>query len=527
MLEQYDEHRLGNSVAVAARIIYRLSKLVPDNMDRSGLFSFFSKELRASFHYDRFSIFLYDAERDFLTAFTAADGTVVEVFSDTRIAQNTVAWQAIQTRKPVVIKNLASLNWGGAVSLASVGLTATIALPLILNRQVIGTLHVSFVRQPDNLVEILNLLQQLSPVLTTFLFVILTEERRARTQAADRAALDSPCETEAAFPLENSLLETKAMTKVMALARKAAKLHIPVLISGETGTGKEVIARAIHQLSPRRDKPLVKINCAAIPASLLESELFGHDKGAFTGAINTHRGRFEIADGGTLFLDEIGDLPLELQPKLLRVLQEREIERLGGSRTITVNVRVIAATNRDLWQMVEDRQFRSDLFYRLNVFPLELPPLRDRPEDIPLLAKHFTQKMARHMNRAIDAIPTEALRQLMSWDWPGNVRELENVIERAVLLTRGNSLNLHLNVRQSRLLPTLNEDSALRSSMAQLLHPTTPENDEEERQRIVQVLRETNGIVAGPRGAATRLGMKRTTLLSRMQRLGISVREVL
>jgi len=228
-----------------------------------------------------------------------------------------------------------------------------------------------------------------------------------------------------------------------------------------------------------------------------------------------------------LFLDEIGDLPLELQPKLLRVLQEREIERLGGSRTIPVNVRVIAATNRDLWQMVEDRQFRSDLFYRLNVFPLELPPLRDRPEDIPLLAKHFTQKMARHMNRAIDAIPTEALRQLMSWDWPGNVRELENVIERAVLLTRGNSLNLHLNVRQSRLLPTLNEDSALRSSMVQLLHPTTPENDEEERQRIVQVLRETNGIVAGPRGAATRLGMKRTTLLSRMQRLGISVREVL
>ncbi|EFZ5606074.1 hypothetical protein BHP27_16525, partial [Shigella flexneri] len=194
--------------------------------------------------------------------------------------------------------------------------------------------------------------------------------------------------------------------------------------------------------------------------------LFGHDKGAFTGAINTHRGRFEIADGGTLFLDEIGDLPLELQPKLLRVLQEREIERLGGSRTIPVNVRVIAATNRDLWQMVEDRQFRSDLFYRLNVFPLELPPLRDRPEDIPLLAKHFTQKMARHMNRSIDAIPTEALRQLMSWDWPGNVRELENVIERAVLLTRGNSLNLHLNVRQSRLLPTLNEDSALRSSMA-------------------------------------------------------------
>jgi len=279
MLEQYDEHRLGNSVAVAARIIYRLSKLVPDNMDRSGLFSFFSKELRASFHYDRFSIFLYDAERDFLTAFTAADGTVV-VFSDTRIAQNTVAWQAIQTRKPVVIKNLASLNWGGAVSLASVGLTATIALPLILNRQVIGTLHVSFVRQPDNLVEILNLLQQLSPVLTTFLFVILTEERRARTQAADRAALDSPCETEAAFPLENSLLETKAMTKVMALARKAAKLHIPVLISGETGTGKSMLARWLHLHSPRRAANFVKVNCPSLAPTLFESEMFGYAKGA-------------------------------------------------------------------------------------------------------------------------------------------------------------------------------------------------------------------------------------------------------
>mgnify|MGYP005902214875 CR=1 FL=1 len=308
----------------------------------------------------------------------------------------------------------------------------------------------------------------------------------------------------------------------------AARSSSTVLIDGETGSGKELVAHAIHELSPRCKNRLIKVNCAAIPAELLESEFFGYVEGAFTGASRGGRiGKFEMANGGSLFLDEINQMPLALQPKLLRVLQEREIERLGGSRTIPVNVRVIAATNRDLWQMVEDRQFRSDLFYRLNVFPLELPPLRDRPEDIPLLAKHFTQKMARHMNRSIDAIPTEALRQLMSWDWPGNVRELENVIERAVLLTRGNSLNLHLNVRQSRLLPTLNEDSALRSSMAQLLHPTTPENDEEERQRIVQVLRETNGIVAGPRGAATRLGMKRTTLLSRMQRLGISVREVL
>ncbi|HBW45718.1 MAG TPA: hypothetical protein DEF71_12970 [Shigella sp.] len=347
------------------------------------------------------------------------------------------------------------------------------------------------------------------------------EKALAHTHSIDA---ETPAVTASQFGMVG---KSPAMQHLLSESALVAPAEARGLSHGYSGTGKELVARAIHASSARSEKPLVTLNCAALNESLLESELFGHEKGAFTGADKRREGRFVEADGGTLFLDEIGDLPLELQPKLLRVLQEREIERLGGSRTIPVNVRVIAATNRDLWQMVEDRQFRSDLFYRLNVFPLELPPLRDRPEDIPLLAKHFTQKMARHMNRAIDAIPTEALRQLMSWDWPGNVRELENVIERAVLLTRGNSLNLHLNVRQSRLLPTLNEDSALRSSMAQLLHPTTPENDEEERQRIVQVLRETNGIVAGPRGAATRLGMKRTTLLSRMQRLGISVREVL
>lgn len=302
-----------------------------------------------------------------------------------------------------------------------------------------------------------------------------------------------------------------------------------VLILGETGTGKEIIARAIHQMSLRKDKPLVKINCAAIPSTLLESELFGHDKGAFTGAINAHRGRFEMADGGTLFLDEIGDMPIELQPKLLRVLQEREIERIGGTRTIPVNVRVIAATNRDLKQMVIDREFRNDLFYRLNVFPLVLPPLRDRPDDIPLLVRYFTQKLARRLNRQIDTIPADAMRQLMRYEWPGNVRELENILERAVLLSRDNTLSLHLNAQPSSMVQPVAHDPFPfpLPRVAEMMHTEPPENDEEERQRIIQVLRETNGIVAGPRGAASKLGMKRTTLLSRMQRLGISVREVL
>lgn len=325
------------------------------------------------------------------------------------------------------------------------------------------------------------------------------------------------------------IYQSDAMRDVLQQVNIVALSDSTVLILGETGTGKEIIARALHQMSPRKDKPLVKINCAAIPASLLESELFGHDKGAFTGAINAHRGRFEMADEGTLFLDEIGDMPLELQPKLLRVLQEREIERIGGTRTIPVNVRVIAATNRDLRQMVIDREFRNDLFYRLNVFPLVLPPLRERPDDIPLLARYFTQKLARRLNRTIDTIPPDTMRQLMRYEWPGNVRELENVIERAVLLARDNTLSLHLHAQPVSMVQPVAHDPFpfTLPKVAEMMHPEPPENDEEERQRIIQVLRETNGIVAGPRGAASKLGMKRTTLLSRMQRLGIAVREVL
>jgi hydrogenase-4 transcriptional activator len=325
------------------------------------------------------------------------------------------------------------------------------------------------------------------------------------------------------------IYQSDAMRDVLQQANIVALSDSTVLILGETGTGKEIIARAIHQMSLRKDKPLVKINCAAIPSTLLESELFGHDKGAFTGAINTHRGRFEMADEGTLFLDEIGDMPIELQPKLLRVLQEREIERIGGTRTIPVNVRVIAATNRDLKQMVIDREFRNDLFYRLNVFPLMLPPLRERPDDIPLLARYFTQKLSRRLNRKIDTIPADAMRQLLRYEWPGNVRELENIIERAVLLSRDNTLSLHLNAQPTSMVQPVAHDPFPfpLPRVAEMMHTEPPENDEEERQRIIQVLRETNGIVAGPRGAASKLGMKRTTLLSRMQRLGITVREVL
>ncbi len=284
-----------------------------------------------------------------------------------------------------------------------------------------------------------------------------------------------------------------------------APVDSAVLVRGETGTGKEVIAHAIHDASPRRRHQFVAINCAAIPATLIESELFGHERGAFTGAVTPRAGRFQMADRGTLFLDEIGDLPLELQPKLLRVLQEQQFERLGGSQSIQVNVRVIAATNQDLWSMVQQRKFRADLFYRLNVFPITLPPLRERREDIPLLVAYFVRKFAERLGKAIECIPDDVMDALVNHHWPGNIRELQNFIERAVIITTGAVLRPRL--AELRLEP------AMASEVRTLA--------DAERAHIVDTLRETNGVVGGKSGAAARLGLPRTTLIARMQRLGM------
>jgi formate hydrogenlyase transcriptional activator len=282
-----------------------------------------------------------------------------------------------------------------------------------------------------------------------------------------------------------------------------------VLIRGETGTGKELVARAIHDLSPRKDRTFVKLNCAAIPTGLLESELFGHERGAFTGAIAQKVGRFELAHQGTLFLDEVGDIPLELQPKLLRVLQEQEFERLGGTRTIRVDVRLVAATNRDLAQMVAEGRYRSDLYYRLNVFPLLLPPLRERPDDIPRLVRHFTQRFARRMGRRIETIPSEVMDALVHYPWQGNIRELQNVVERAVILSPGPSLRVPL--------------GELQPAAAHANEPTAPATTlaDAEKEHILGVLRETGWVVGGPEGAASRLGLRRSTLQWKMKKLGV------
>jgi formate hydrogenlyase transcriptional activator len=290
-----------------------------------------------------------------------------------------------------------------------------------------------------------------------------------------------------------------------------------VLILGETGTGKELIARALHKLSPRSNANFVKLNCAAIPTGLLESELFGHEKGAFTGALTQKVGRLELADKGTLFLDEVGEIPLELQPKLLRVLQDQEFERLGGTRTIRVNVRILSATNRDMAKAVRAYEFRSDLYYRLHVFPIRLPSLRDRRGDIPLLVNFFVQKFARRMNKNIEVVPLEIMHALEQWEWPGNIRELENFMERSVILTNGPTLRVPV----SELVAVADSQppgTQLGSGPAGTAQGTL---EELERRYIVQVLRQSMGIVSGSHGAAARLGMKRTTLQSKMLRLGI------
>jgi PAS domain S-box-containing protein len=336
----------------------------------------------------------------------------------------------------------------------------------------------------------------------------LTEKRVAEEallrSEREKQYLEEELNTEYRF--EDIIGESLGLKRVLKHVETVAATDVTVLVLGETGTGKELIARAIHNLSSRRERTLVKLNCAAIPTGLLESELFGHEKGAFTGALSRKIGRLELAHEGTLFLDEIGDLPLELQPKILRALQEKEFERLGGTQTIPVNVRLVAATNRDLTKMVAEKEFRSDLYYRLRVFPITIPPLRERREDIPLLVNYFVDKHSRQLDRKIETIPSDIMRALTRWDWPGNIRELENFIERAVILTKGPVLRAPLS--ELEFLETT--DSAEGSTL-----------EATEREHILRVLRDAQGKIAGPKGAAARLGLKRTTLNSKLKRLGI------
>jgi formate hydrogenlyase transcriptional activator len=371
----------------------------------------------------------------------------------------------------------------------------------------LGSIHENAF-SPDDVVFLGQVANQVAIAIDNALAYRQISELKDRL-AQEKLYLEDEIRSELNF--EEIVGKSEALRRVLKQVETVAPTDSTVLIYGETGTGKELIARALHNLSARKPGAFVKLNCAAIPTGLLESELFGHEKGAFTGAITQRIGRFELANRGTVFLDEIGEIPLELQPKLLRVLQEREFERLGSPRTLHTDARLIAATNRDLAAMVEEQTFRSDLYYRLNVFPIRVPPLRERPEDIPLLVRHFVQQFSRRIGKHIDAIPSETMNALVAYQWPGNIRELQNVIERAVILSRGPMLKVPMEELQARVsAPQTVNGKGIRALL-----------DDTERQQILSALEQSNWIVAGPNGAAARLGMKRSTLQSRMQKLGI------
>ena len=372
----------------------------------------------------------------------------------------------------------------GGVEIPIIFITGHGDIPMSVRAMKAGALE--FLTKPVNDEDLLDAIQQ-----------AIARDHRARQPQGDTGQ-----------PNFEEIVGTSAVLKAaLKQVEVVAPTESTVLILGETGTGKELIARAIHTISSRSSRAFVKLNCAAIPSGLLESELFGHEKGAFTGAVAQRIGRFELAHGGTLFLDEVGDIPLELQPKLLRVLQEHEFERLGSTRTQRVDVRMVAATNRNLEQLVGDKQFREDLYFRLNVFPVRIPPLRERMGDIPLLARHYMNKYAQRMNKRIETIPEEAMATLCRYSWPGNIRELQNFIERAVILTPGSVLQIQIN--------ELQPSGPIASTVEGTL-------EDMERQRILEALRETGAVIGGEKGAAARLGLKRTTLLSKMQKLGIS-----
>ena len=401
------------------------------------------------------------------------------------------------------------------------GLKSFCFLPLISRNRAIGTLV--FARLRDDAfsqADIGFLAQVANQIALAVENAIAYREIRELKEQLSKEKLYLEDELRAEMNFAQIIGNSAALRRVLKRVETVAPTDSTVLIYGETGTGKELIARAIHDLSPRRTKAFVKLNCAAIPTGLLESELFGHEKGAFTGAIAQRIGRFEVANGGTIFLDEIGEIPLELQTKLLRVLQEREFERLGSSHTLRTDARLIAATNRDLEAMVGEQKFRSDLFFRLNVFPVQVPPLRQREGDIPYLVRHFAQQFSRHMNKVIETIPSPTMDALCRYHWPGNVRELQNVIERAVIISTGTLLELDVaDLKFPKATRPEAGPATAKSPTNGALHDVLQET---ERQQILEALKECNWVVAGPHGAAARLGMKRSTLQKRVHRLGIA-----
>ncbi len=494
-------------------LLLELTNSLVSNLELRDVLTAVMRSARRVMRSDSAVVALPDADAGHLRAYAldCQDGRDILEEGALIDAQGTIAAHVFRTGKAWVGRVADVLESGLELNpkWLELGFTVGCVLPLASRHRILGTLGLR--RREDKVYteDEINFLMQVANQIAVAVENALaySEVRSLRDKLAEeRVYLRDEIRTERNF--EEIVGKSAVLRRVLKNAETVAPTDSTVLIYGETGTGKELIARAIHNLSPRRSKAFVKLNCAAIPTGLLESELFGHEKGAFTGAIAQRIGRFELANAGTVFLDEVGEIPLDLQTKLLRVLQEREFERLGSSRTLRTDARLIAATNRDLFAMVDEQKFRADLFYRLNVFPIHVPPLHERPEDIPLLVRHFVEHYARRMNRAIETIPSEAMETLTRYRWPGNIRELQNLIERAVILSPGPVLRVPLG------------DLELRVATGQ--HNGKPQTLEEaERGHIVATLTDTKWVVAGARGAAARLGMNRSTLQFRMKKLGI------
>ena len=439
------------------------------------------------------------------------------------LPENDPARRAFETMKPMVA-TVGEIGWPGGGEgyrlAAAESVKSACFIPLVNRGRALGDLMIVRLTEGTFTAEDVDFLSQAAGQIAIAIENALAYREISELKdklAQEKLYLEEEIRSEMNFA--EIVGKSSALRKVLKRVETVAPTDSTVLIYGETGAGKELIARAIHDLSPRKSKAFVKLNCAAIPTGLLESELFGHEKGAFTGAIAQRIGRFEVANGGTIFLDEIGEIPLELQTKLLRVLQEREFERLGSSRTLRTDARLIAATNRDLEAMVAEQKFRSDLFFRLNVFPIQVPPLRERQGDIPLLVRHFAQQFSKRMNKMIDTISSATMDALSRYHWPGNIRELQNVIERAVITSTGPVLKV--DVADLRIYKSSSpaEKSSAHASTNDGLHNVL---EQTERQQILKALKQSNWVVAGPKGAAAKLGMKRSTLQLRMSKLGIS-----
>ena len=509
------------------QLLLNLTSRITSSLDLREVLRAIAANIRQVIQADLVTVSLPDGAsgqiRVFAMDFPHGKGLIKE---DLLVAPSAAAKKAMDTLKPVVLDSQESDN---CVSGRAEGIKTQCIIPLVNRDRILGILCPCRTTETPFVPEDVDFLSRASGQIAIAIENALAYHEISELKdklAQEKLYLEEEIRSDSGF--ERIIGKSAALKRMLQLVETVAPSDSTVLLLGETGTGKELIARAIHDRGRRKDRTFVKLNCAAIPTGLLESELFGHEKGAFTGAITQKIGRLDLADQGTLFLDEVGDIPIEIQPKLLRALQEREFERLGSTHTRKVNVRLVAATNRNLEKMVADREFRSDLFYRLNVFPIRIPSLRERKEDIPLLVSYFVQKFAKQMQKQIESVPSAVMKGLTAWEWPGNIRELENFIERAVILTRGKALEVPLTeLRKTEtemaIDAVVNKKRAARKAFSSGpdINAGAEEYERKQREEIIQALTACKGRVGGTDGAAIRLGISRTTLIYRMRRLGI------